>query len=149
MNEVQFCTTEIFGVWPLVSLDAIKPNGETTTGWLGENPSGLLVYDASGYISVQIMGSARETAHHDQEKLGSRSHYYAYFGRFEVDKLAKTITHHVQGSLLPEEIGVIYKQNFTLSEDQLTLLTAPHLVAGENRRNLIVWRRVKKFDIQN
>jgi hypothetical protein len=144
MNEVGFRATEFFGAWLLISLNAIRPNGETTTGWLGKRPSGLLVYDPSGFLSVQIMSDPREPYGHDPENLAVHAHYYAYFGTFEIDERSKTITHHVRGSLRPDEIGLIYQQTFTLSDDQLTLLTATHVVAGEERRNLITWRRGDK-----
>jgi hypothetical protein len=132
--NAQFGSAQLFGVWQLVSLDAIKPNGEATTGWLGAKPTGLLVYDRSGYMSVQIMSGPRGRSSQDQ--------YYAYFGTFEIDERAQTVVHRVQGALRPDEVGVNYKQDFTLSQDRLTLLTARHLVDGEERRNQIVWRRV-------
>jgi hypothetical protein len=137
--NAQFGSAQLFGVWQLVSLDAIRPNGEATTGWLGAKPTGLLVYDRSGYMSVQIMSGPRGRSSQDQ--------YYAYFGTFEIDERAQTVVHRVQGALRPDEVGVNYKQDFTLSQDQLTLLTARHLVDGEERRNQIVWRRAKESEI--
>jgi hypothetical protein len=77
----------------------------------------------------------------------SQDQYYAYFGTFEIDERAQTVVHRVQGALRPDEVGVNYKQDFTLSQDQLTLLTARHLVDGEERRNQIVWRRAKESEI--
>jgi hypothetical protein len=146
MNEARFRSEELFGVWQLASLDAIRPNGDATTGWLGANPTGLLVYDRSEYMSVQIMRSPQERSVQDQETLASNSWYYAYFGRFEIDEKAQTTIHRVQGSLRPDEVGVSYTQNVVLSQDQLMLLTAAHLVHGEERRNRIVWKRVRKAD---
>src|SRR5262245_39720835 len=137
--NAQFGSAQLFGVWQLVSLDAIKPNGEATTGWLGAKPTGLLVYDRSGYMSVQIMRGPRGRSGQDQ--------YYAYFGTFEIDERAQTVIHRVHGALRPDEVGVNYKQDFTLSQDQLTLLTARHLVEGEERRNRIVWRRIEESEI--
>jgi hypothetical protein len=137
--NAQFSSEQIFGVWRLVSLNAIKPNGEATTGWLGAKPTGLLVYDRNGYMSVQIMSGPRGRS--------SQGQYYAYFGTFEIDEKARTVVHHVHGSLRPDEVGVTYKQDVTLSQDQLTLLTARHLVDGEERRNQIVWQRGKESEI--
>ena len=132
--------TNLFGMWRLVSLEAIKTNGEAHTGWLGEKPTGLLVYDGSGRMSVQIMSGPRENS---TDKLGSFFGYYAYFGTFDVDKEKRTVVHHVQGSARPDEVGVDYQQDYTLTESQLVLLTPPHVVFGEERRNRIVWERVR------
>jgi hypothetical protein len=143
MNETERRIEELCGVWQLVSLDAIKPDGEITTGWLGPRPAGLLVYDRSGYLAVQIMRGPRERTVPDQARA-SHPEYYAYFGTFEVDERAHTIVHRVQGSLFPDEAGVSYRQDFTVSRDQLILVTALHLVDGEERRNRIEWQRVEE-----
>lgn len=143
MNEPAFRATELLGIWRLVSLDAIRPNGEVATGWLGASPAGLLAYDGSGCMSVQIMSGPRERAP-DRETPVSRAGYYAYFGVFEINEKARTIVHHVQGSLWADEVGVSYTQDFAVSGDQLLLLTAAHRVEGEERRNRIVWRRAVK-----
>jgi hypothetical protein len=112
-------------------------------GWLGPRPTGLLVYDRSGYLAVQIMHGPRERTVPDQARA-SRPEYYAYFGTFEVDERAHTIVHRVQGSLFPDEAGVSYRQDFTVSRDHLILVTALHLVDGEERRNRIEWQSVEE-----
>ncbi|HET7613200.1 MAG TPA: lipocalin-like domain-containing protein [Gemmatimonadaceae bacterium] len=143
MNETERRIEELCGVWRLVSLDAIKPDGKLTTGWLGPRPAGLLVYDRSGYLAVQIMRGPRERTVPDQMRA-SRPQYYAYFGTFEVDERAHTIVHRVQGSLFPDEAGVSYRQDVTVFRDHLILVTARHLVDGEERRNRIEWQRVEE-----
>lgn len=141
MNEAPVRAAELFGVWRLVSLDAIRPNGEVATGWLGAEPAGLLAYDGSGSMSVQIMSGPRERAGAGRETPVASAGYYAYFGAFEIDAAARTIVHHVQGSLWADEVGVSYTQDFAVSGDRLLLLTAAHRVDGEERRNRIVWQR--------
>jgi len=126
-------TDALVGVYRLVSLDAVRPNGEIATGWLGSKPTGLIVYDSAGYMSVQIMRGPRDDSRKD--------HYYAYFGTYEIETQTGTIVHHVQGSLHLNEVGMDYRQSFTLLEDQLVLTTAKHQVDGEERRNRLVWQR--------
>lgn len=94
-------------------------------------------------MSVQIMSGPRDRAP-AREAPVSRAGYYAYFGAYEIDEKAQTIVHHVQGSLWADELGVSYTQDFALSGDRLLLLTAPHRVDGEVRRNRIVWERAVK-----
>ena len=142
LSETQSPIEEIFGVWRLVSLDALKSNGEATTGWLGTKPTGLLVYDRNGYMSVQIMSGPRTDQ--AQDKLSSHFGYYAYFGTLEINEKSRTVIHHVQGSLRPDEVGCHYEQDFTLTGDRLELLTPTHLVQGEERRNRIVWERMER-----
>lgn len=137
MSKTGHHSNGLFGVWHLASLDAVKTNGEVATGWLGTSPTGLLAYDRSGYMCVQMMRGGR-TGQDEGEAA-----YYAYFGALEIDEEARTTLHHVQGSLLPDEVGLTYRQDFTLSGHRLTLLTAAHLFHGEERRNRIVWQRAK------
>jgi hypothetical protein len=142
MTEARFETASLFGLWQLVSLDAIRPNGEVITGWLGTKPTGFIAYDRSGSMAVQMMSGPR-ASDQEQEKPASFE-YYAYFGTFEIAEDTQTIVHRVQGSMRADEVGISYKQNLTLSADRLILLTARHLVQGEERRNRIVWRRAGK-----
>ena len=47
--------------------------------------------------------------------------YDSYFGRYTVDEKAGTVTHHVEGSLFPEDLGQDWVRPFTLEGDRLTL----------------------------
>lgn len=44
---------QLVGRWKLVSLEAVRPNGEVVREW-GPHPTGYLSYDASGFVSVQF-----------------------------------------------------------------------------------------------
>jgi Lipocalin-like domain len=123
------------GAYDLASLDAIRPNGEIVTGWLGPKPTGLIVYHSMGTMSVQIMRGPRDDSQKDS--------YYAYFGTYELDVRAGTIIHRVRGSLHSDEVGLEYRQSFTLFEDVLVLTTAKHPVDGEERMNRLVWNRIR------
>jgi hypothetical protein len=47
--------------------------------------------------------------------------YDAYFGTYTVDERAGTITHRVEGSLFPEDLGKDFVRLLTLTDDTLTL----------------------------
>ena len=138
---------QLVGRWNLVSLEAVRPNGEVVREW-GESPSGYLQYDASGFVSVQIVRDRRAanqsrelTADERKEAFDS---YYAYFGRFDVDETNGAVTHHVQGSLRPYEVGADLKRFFKLSGDRLELSTHPQqLETGEPRVYRLVWERAR------
>jgi hypothetical protein len=42
------------GTWKLVSFEELLPDGRVTYPY-GEEPAGLLIYDAAGHMSVQVM----------------------------------------------------------------------------------------------
>jgi hypothetical protein len=95
-------TKRLVGGWRLVSALAngkIKPER-------GQNPTGLIFYDASGWMSVNIQGDhppvelAGETPTPEESHAALRT-YWAYFGTYTVDEAARTVTHHRRGSVNP------------------------------------------------
>ena len=92
----------LLGGWRLVSA---LTNGKMNPK-RGLNPTGLIFYDPSGWMSVNIRGDhppielagERPTAEESHEALRT---YWAYFGTYTVDEQAKTVTHHRTGSANP------------------------------------------------
>src|ERR1700736_748300 len=50
---------ELIGAWRLVSIQIIGPNGPMIDPFYNAGPTGVLVYDPSGWMSVQIAGQHR------------------------------------------------------------------------------------------
>lgn len=123
----------IVGVWQLTSRTVSRADGTTVIDpVLGEKPTGRLVYDASGAMMLQMMRTGRKdaiaTPAADKDKANPRAilGYDSYFGRYTVDEKAGTLTHHVEGSLFPEDLGDDWIRPFTLEGDTLTLkVTSP------------------------
>ena len=69
--------------------------------------------------------------------------YYAYFGTYEVNEQESTVTHKVQASLWPREVGADLERHAELSGDRLILTTQPKQRSGEQRRNRLTFERVK------
>ena len=143
-------STKIIGMWKLVSLETIRPSGEIVYDWMGRHPTGLIIYDVTGRMAVQIMRDPRPTFASNvsakatpEEKEAAFEGYYAYFGTFEFNEEEGLLTHRVQNSLYPNEVGINYTQSFNLSDSRLILATAPYQEAGEQRTNRITWERVK------
>src|ERR1019366_7120069 len=108
----------------------------------GRNPDGLIIYDATGHVSVQIMRDPRPTFESGRDRPETLDEfktayggYYAYFGTYEVNEAEGIVLHHVRGSLWPREVGTEYKRNVALSGNRLILTTTPFQAAGEQRRN--------------
>src|ERR1051325_1972913 len=121
-------TPRIVGTWQLMSRTVTRADGsKVIDAVLGEQPSGRLVYDASGAMSLQMMRTGRKeaisTPANAKDKANARVilGYDSYFGRYTVDEKAGTVTHHVEGSLFPEDVGDDWVRPFTLNGNTLTL----------------------------
>jgi Lipocalin-like domain len=59
-------------------------------------PKGMLIYTGDGHMSVQLMYPESANTLSTEYVLNG---YEASFGSYEVDEIAYTVTHHVQGSV--------------------------------------------------
>lgn len=129
----------LVGTWLLVSQIASYPDG-SVEATRGENPAGILMYDADGNMSVQLMRTDERAGEYtDLSDLKTAMEgYHAYFGRYEVDEARRLVKHHVVGSGYPGYRGTTQLRYYTLSGDTLTLRGE----ADESRPNrTMVWRR--------
>jgi hypothetical protein len=125
--------TTIVGAWQLMSRTVRRSDGTSVVDpVLGEKPLGRLVYDASGLVMLQMMRIGRKeaigTPSNERDRTNARVilGYDAYFGRYTVDARAGTVTHRVEGSLFPEDLGDDFVRPFTIAGDALTLqFTSP------------------------
>jgi lipocalin-like protein len=140
----------LFGTWKIVSVETVRPNGESLIEWMGARPSGWIIYNDSGHMAVQLMRDPRPQFTvpgfrnaPEPEKAAAFDGYYAYFGTYEINIEAGTITHHVLGSLRPNEVGRKLTRQVKLEGGRLTLTTPLFDQEGEKRFNHLVWERVK------
>jgi hypothetical protein len=147
---------ELVGAWRLQSIELVGPNGATTDPFYGEGSSGILIYDASGWMSVQIVGAHRiavdvpgarpspnSTAEDERRTAAVLDTYYAYFATWDFDAAKSIVTHHVVASLFPSESGASYSQRVTLEGDHL-IFTTDRQVAGSSVVQKKVWQRIKR-----
>lgn len=147
------------GVWELVSLEDHRPNGDVLD-WMGKKPSGTLIYSPDGRMSVQIMRDPRPAVAGSMWSSDGRdllpsasaneirdaySGYYAYFGTWEVDERAHTVTHHIRASLRSVEVGADYVRPYEFSGEQLLLRSPVSAASGEKQTRVITWRRAERF----
>ena len=140
----------VIGTWRLVSVETLRPGGEVSHEWMGRNPVGLIIYDPTGQMSVQIMRDPRPTfeagrnrPETPEEFKAAYEGYYAYFGTYEVNEAEGIVLHRVRASLWPREVGRDYRRHFALTGDRLVLTTPAFQAAGEQRRNQLTWERVR------
>jgi hypothetical protein len=140
------------GAWRLVSVDTVRPSGEVIHPFYGAHPAGLLLYDRSGWMSVQIVSDpkpelpgtrSREAFQNapSAQKAAVADGYYAYYGPYTVDEQAATVTHHLRDSLYPGERGVDFVRHYAISGELLTLTAKVHEM-GEDRERRLTWRRL-------
>jgi hypothetical protein len=117
---------------------------------LGEEPLGLLVYDAGGRFSAQFMKRDRANDDEGEASPGSGGHnnsravngYDAYFGRYTVDEETHMVTQTLEGALSAENVGVVVTRRMEVDGDELTLRLPTTSVTGESVVRTLKWRRV-------
>ena len=141
---------QILGSWELQSRTVRRSNGEVVMDpVLGQRPIGRLFYGASGHMALQMMREGRTQAIAQPERredaLNARIvlGYDAYFGRFTVDEAAGTVTHHVEGSLFPEDLGKDFTRAFRAEGDTFELSFASPSADGTEITRTLVFRRSK------
>jgi len=139
----------IVGAWLLTSRTVRRADGTALAdAVLGEKPTGRLYYDATGVMMLQMMRADRTAAIGKPASPKDASNprailgYDAYFGRYAIDERAGTITHHVEGSLFPEDLGKDWVRPFTLDGDTLTLKFTS-VTDGVELTRTLVFRRAK------
>ncbi len=138
----------MLGSWELQTRTVRRASGEVVNdSVLGEAPIGRLFYDASGHMALQMMRRGRAqaigegTAPGDAASARVRLGYDAYFGSFTVDESAGTVTHHVQGSLFPEDLGKDFTRRFRVEGDTFELSFTSPASGGSEITRTLVFRR--------
>jgi len=136
---------KLLGSWRFLSGEWLDETGPVESG-LGTNPLGLLTYDDSGAVSVQLMrpnqacfASDDWRFATDEEKTAALSAYFCYFGTFVVNEAERTVTHHIAGSWFPNLVGTDQVRSFELDGNTLSLRAD-----GSSGRITIVWERLTR-----
>jgi hypothetical protein len=145
---------DLIGAWRLVDIEVEGPAGRESDPFYGNGSRGLLIYDASGWFSVQIEGAGRPlmpvpavrptAAQSDSAaRLGAAvlDSYYAYYGTWSFDPVSSTVTHHARGALYPAEDEATYAQHVELADGQL-IFARTQTVAGRVTIQKKRWERV-------
>ncbi len=145
---------DLIGAWRLVDIDIEGPGGREVDPFYGSGSRGLLIYDASGWFSVQIEGSGRpavqipsvrpEAGQSDSTarvKAAVLDSYYAYYGTWSFDQAASTVTHHAKGALYPPEDNATYPQRVEVAGKRMSF-TRTQNVAGHVTVQTKRWERV-------
>jgi len=141
----------LVGTWELFHREDRTESGEVRREpSLGEDPIGLLVYDAGGRFSAQFMMRNRtgEDPVSTVPGSGGRNNsravngYDAYFGRYTVDERTHMVTQTLEGALAAENVGIVVTRKMVVEGDQLTLRLPTTSMGGESVVRTLKWRRV-------
>ena len=135
------------GVWRLIRCESRFPDGRIEFPY-GEKPVGRITYDKAGRMSAQLMRPGRRATVPSgvglvagnattEEIRDAVDGFASYFGTFDVDESTKTVTHHVQGCLVPTWVGTDLKRTYQFTANRL-VLTATTTSVRE-----LVWEREK------
>jgi hypothetical protein len=125
------------GTWRLISFTGPgRPEGA--------HPKGVIYYDNTGHMAAQIApdrtrpswpANTQPTPEQAKEAVTG---YVAYFGTYEVDERAKTVTHHREGALNMYAVDLVRRYEF--SNDGRLVLTP---LEPENAAFRLVWERIR------
>ena len=130
----------LIGTWLLVSQHTQYPDGRVVVT-RGDAPRGVLMYDALGNMTVQLMRTdARAGDYTDLAQIRTAMEgYHAYFGTWDVDEAAGVVRHHVIGAAYAPYRGTTQIRYFALDDERLTLR-----VEAETETRLLVWQRAAR-----
>jgi hypothetical protein len=144
---------DLIGSWRLLRIDYAGPKGALDDPFYHSGSTGLLTYDPSGAMSVQIVGATRPSlaipttrpvsaasSPDAREKAAAIDSYYAYFGTWDFDADHSSVTHHISKALIPAEDGMSYAQDVTIEGNTLTFTNRKQAPDGVYVRTKI-WQR--------
>ena len=108
---------QIIGAWRLAWLEVEGKDGKMSR----TEHKGIIEYTPDGHMSVEIMLPTQETQPENGPVRYEQSGYEAYYGTYEVNERAHTVTHHVEGKLVRTLIGSDLTRVYRFSDKQLIL----------------------------
>ncbi len=138
------------GAWRLVSAEYRAADGSMVASPWGPEPQGMLMYDAYGSMSAQLsrkdrmrfVGADQLRGAPEEIKAAFES-YGAYWGHYEVDERARTVTHHVQQALFPNWADTKQTRRYEFRDGRLILRTPPIRRGGQEVTGVLVWEKVR------
>jgi len=146
---------QLVGTWRLGSIINVRADG-TKYELFGPSAKGILMLDADGFYSLQIMrgdwlpfGRTRMEGTPEENKNIVQS-MISHFGTYRMDDKKRTIEFHIRGSSYPNWEKSVQQRSFVLLADDLSW-TDPVPPTGPQSSDLrsdLVWHRAKSNDLQ-
>ena len=139
---------QFVGTWKLISFELRRSDGAVSYP-LGQDPAGMIMYDAQGHMSGHVMRRDRTSFASEDPLQGSADEirtalegYMAYCGTYDVNEQKGTIAHILECSLFPNWVGTIQTRFFEFSENRLLLTTPPLMLGGHQQIVHALWERL-------
>jgi hypothetical protein len=147
-------TRKFVGAWRLVSIEG-NPPGRAN---FYDRPTGLIMYDPSGRMCVNIVLKADRKPFAPytkglltattEEKAAAFDTYAAYFGTYTIDAKAGTVSHHLDDNLIPGRQGTDNVRWFEfLGDNRLLLIPIEDdkggVLARKDATYKLLWERLK------
>jgi hypothetical protein len=149
-------TEQLVGTWKLVSRESRLSDGQVVVDpGLGATPSGVLIYDPYGHVSAQLSRQGRTmdifknecTAINAVKTSPNTANtvfgYDAYFGTYVVHEKEGFVTHHLESSLWPGNLGKDINRSFKLNGDTLIITFTTTTQEAQAVTRTLVWHRWK------
>jgi hypothetical protein len=140
------------GAWRLVSVEG----NDATFHFASDHPRGVIIYDRSGWMSVQIDMKGTRTPFANgpaggtpEEKVYAFDNYIAYYGTYTVELEAQTVTHHLEDASQPNWRGAENVRWFELQDDDHLLLIPREdgkggVIERKNATYKLLWERIRQ-----
>jgi hypothetical protein len=139
---------KLVGSWSLVSIDNIYPDNSRVHPY-GENPKGLLIFDANGNYAIQILKAVRSkivsgdknncTAEENATLVqGSNSH----FGKYKINEKEKIIVFKIESASFPNWEGTTQKRSYICTENEIKYVVTNTTQGGQSMIAEVVWRKL-------
>ncbi len=139
------------GVWDLEGIED-EDFFEGTRGRVPavglERPVGLLIYLASGEMSVNFAGSSRihflrEFFPSPSELAAAGAAYGGYAGRWELDEARHEVLHHAEVAFIPNRVGRTIRRSYSFAEESSLLSLRPIALSPHEKapERTLKWRR--------
>lgn len=147
---------DLVGTWRLVTrVDRTSDGRELVEPSLGRDPVALLLYDAAGHVSAQLMRREGRTAGAgapapvpaadapgaDANNSAALGGYDAYFGTYAVDTASRTVTHRLEAALNPADVGRALTRRYRFDGAELVLEFDTRSADGQPVVRMLRWRR--------
>jgi Lipocalin-like domain len=144
----QSAQNQLVGTWMLVSIYIEGPDGSRFDPF-GANPTGILIMDGNGRISVQAIDSdLPKFASNDrldgttEENKAVVQRILCYFGTYSVSDADRSLKIHIESSSFPNWKGADQKRFLALTEDEMKWIN-PTASSGPGFTGYTVWKRAK------
>lgn len=138
---------QLIGTWTLVSIYNIYPDGTKVSPY-GENPQGMLMFDAKGNYTLQILKAIRPKVISGNKNKCTPEEYAvlvqgsnSHFGKYAVDDVSHIITFNIEHASFPNWEGNEQKRSYTYAENVIKYEVTKTTQGGHSVAE-VSWRKL-------